>query len=171
MSRVAIDYKVIPINLINRYVWDAMKGLVDGIDPIDPEIFDPYAFQYMTIFPVHENQAINTSGRDSFILYDYLFEESPGTMWEMKCEKGIYTIISHGPNHLYTIKNYIQDLLNKHDETAKSINRHINDESIRFKFVKCSQDLFQMQEMKQTERSFAPRFATTLSLYYDYTRS
>jgi len=168
---VAIDYRVLPINLINKYVWDAMKGNVNGIDPIDPEIFDALAYSYMPIFPVHENQAINTVGRETYVLYDYLFEESPKAMWEMKCEKATYTIISHAPNHLYGFKNYLQDLLNKHDESAKSINKHINDESIRFKFIKCSQELFQMQEMKQTERSFAPRFASTLSLYYDYTRS
>lgn len=168
---VPIDYRVTPINLINKYVWDCMRGNVDGIDAIDPEIFDALSYSYMPIFPVHENQAINTTGYESFILYDYLFDESPGAMWEMKCERAMLTIISHAPMHLYGIKNYIQDLLNKHDQTARSINGHINNDSIRFKFVKCSQDLFQMQEMKQTERSFAPRFATTLSLYYDYTRS
>lgn len=168
---MAIDYRVIPINLINKYIWDAMQGNINGINQIDPSIVDAASYDYMPIFPVHENQAVNTVGRETYMLYDYLFEESPGTMWEMKCEKAILTIVSHAPNHLYGVKNYLQDLLNKHDETARSINAHINDSSIRFKFVKCSQDLFQMQEMKQTERSFAPRFASTLSLYYDYTRS
>lgn len=168
---VPIDYRVLPINLINNYIWDAMKGDVDGVSGISSEIFDTSLYYYTPIFPVHENQAINTVGKETYILYDYLFEESPGTMWEMKCEKAVLTIVSHAPNHLYGLKNYLQDLLNKHDETAKSINAHINDNSIRFKFVKCSQELFQMQEMKQTERSFAPRFAATLSLYYDYTRS
>jgi hypothetical protein len=166
-----IDYRVLPINLINNYVWDLASGNVEGVEAISSEVWDTDSYTHPPFFPVHENQGADTKGIKAFIIYDYLFEQSKGAMWEMKCEKAIYTIVSHNPGHVYAIKNFLQDNLNKIDQTAQSINKHINDDSIRFKFVKCSQDLFMMQELKQTERSFAPRFASTLTISYDYTRS
>jgi hypothetical protein len=167
---MSIDYRVLPINLINKYVWELIKGDVSGAEELPEEIWQHSEYSHVPFFPVHENQGIETGGDKPFVLYDYLFEET-GTMYEMKCERAIYTIVASNPGQLYAIKNFIQDTLNQFDSTAKSINAHINDESIRFKFVKCSQDLFVMQELKQTERSFAPRFASTLTLRYDYTRS
>ena len=167
---MAIDYRVLPINLINQYVWDLLSGDVSGIAGIDSSILDVDLYDNSPIFPIHENQG-DVGGDKVFILYDYLFEESYGTMWEMKCEKAIYTIVAPSPDKLYAIKNFLQDHLNKFDTSARGINAHINNDSIKFKFVKCSQELIVMQELKQTERSFAPRFASTLVLSYDYTRS
>ena len=167
---MSIDYRVLPINLINKYIWDLIKGDVSGTEEFPEEIWEHSDYSHTPFFPVHENQGIETGGEKPFVLYDYLFEET-STMYEMKCERAIYTIVASNPGQLYAIKNFIQDTLNKFDSTAQSINAHINDDSIRFKFVKCSQDLFVMQELKQTERSFAPRFASTLTLRYDYTRS
>jgi hypothetical protein len=164
-----IDYRVLPINLINEYVWDLISGDVAGVAGLPTSIINPDDYDNIPIFPIHENQGEDTG--KTFIIYDYLFEESYGKMWEVKCEKAIYTIIAPSPDKLYAIKNFLQDHLNKFDTSARGINSHINNDSIKFKFVKCSQDLFVMQELKQTERSFAPRFASTLVLSYDYTRS
>jgi hypothetical protein len=168
---LTIDYRVLPINLINKYLWDLINGDVSGVSALPVEVWDTSGYSYQPFFPVHENQGADTGGTNPFVLYDYLFEDMNGTMHEVKCERAIYTIVASSPAQLYAIKNFIQDTLNKLDETARSVNAHIDDESIRFKFVKCTQDLFVMQELKQTERSFAPKFASTLSLYYDYTRS
>lgn len=171
MSQLAIDYRVLPINLINNYIWDLANGDVDGVEALPVEVWDTSVYTQKPIFPVHENQGTGTDGSNPFILYDYLFEDMHGTMWELKCERAILTIVAPTPGQLYAIKNFIQDNLNKLDETARSINAHVGDDSIKFKYVKCTQDLFVMQELKQTERSFAPKFASTLGLYYDYTRS
>ena len=168
---MTIDYRVLPIQLVNTYLWDLINGTVLNTDSLPSEVWDTSDYNYVPFFPVHENQGTDTGGTNPFVIYDYLFEESEGSMYEIKCERAIYTIVASTPAQLYAIKNFIQDTLNKFDSTAQSINRHINDESIRFKYVKCSQDLFVMQELKQTERSFAPKFASTLRLYYDYTRS
>jgi hypothetical protein len=168
---LAIDYRVLPINLINTYLWDLIKGDVDGAEALPENVWDVSGYTNTPFFPIHENQGADTGGTNPFVLYDYLFEETKGTMYELKCERAIYTIVASSPSQLYAIKNFIQDTLNKFDSTAQSVNRHIQNDSIRFKFVKCSQDLFVMQELKQTERSFAPKFASTLSISYDYTRS
>jgi hypothetical protein len=168
---LTIDYRVLPINLINTYLWDLINGDVEGVPALSVDIWDPSGYTYPPFFPVHENQGADTGGTSPFVLYDYLFEETKGAMYELKCERAIYTIVTSSPAQLYAIKNFIQDTLNKFDSTAQSVNSHINNDSIRFKFVKCSQDLFIMQELKQTERSFAPKFASTLSISYDYTRS
>ena len=168
---MTIDYRVIPINLINTYLWDLVNGDVDGVEALPSNVWDTSGYTNPPFFPIHENQGADTSGIQPFVLYDYLFEDIHGTMHEVKCERAIYTIVASSPAQLYAIKNFLQDTLNKFDSTAQAINKHINNESIRFKYVKCTQDLFVMQELKQTERSFAPKFASTLSLYYDYTRS
>lgn len=169
---MAIDYRVLPIKLINDYIWDLASGNVSGVEAIPVEIWDTNQYSTAPFFPIHENQSSGlSSSPNPFVLYDYLFEDMHGTMYELKCERAIFTIVASSPEQLYAIKNYIQDNLNKLDETAKSINKHINNDSIKFKYVKCTQDLFVMQELKQTERSFAPKFASTLGLYYDYTRS
>lgn len=168
---MAIDYRVIPINLVNKYVWDLASGEVDGVAGLSDTVWDTNGYTYVPFFPVHENQGAETSGVNPFVLYDYLFEETSGSMYEVKCERAIYTIVASSPAQLYAVKNFIQDTLNKFDSTASGINKHIADNSIVFKYVKCSQDLFVMQELKQTERSFAPKFASTLVLKYEYTRS
>lgn len=168
---MAIDYRVLPINLINTYLWDLINGNVAGAEALPENVWDVSGYTNTPFFPIHENQGADTGGTNPFVLYDYLFEETKGTMYELKCERAIYTIVASSPAQLYAIKNFIQDTLNKFDSTAQSVNRHIKNDSIRFKFVKCSQDLFVMQELKQTERSFAPKFASTLSISYDYTRS
>lgn len=168
---MAIDYRVIPIKLVNTYLWDLINGDVDGVEALSSDVWDTADYVNPPFFPIHENQGADTSAVKPFVLYDYLFEETYGTMYEVKCERAIYTIIASSPAQLYAIKNFIQDTLNKFDSTAKGINRHIADDSIIFKYVKCSQDLFVMQELKQTERSFAPKFASTLMLTYEYTRS
>lgn len=171
MSRVPIDYRVIPINLVNNYIWDLAKGDVDGVEGVPPEVWDTSIYTRVPFYPIHENQGADTGGSQPFVLYDYLFEETYGTMYEMKCERAIYTIVASSPAQLYAIKNFIQDTLNKFDQTAQGINKHIASDSIYFKYVKASQDLFVMQELKQTERSFAPKFASTIVLKYEYTRS
>lgn len=168
---MAIDYRVIPINLVNNYIWSLANGDVDGVEAIPSEVWDTSVYTHAPFFPVHENQGSDTGGTKPFILYDYLFEEREGTMHLLKRERAIYTIVASSPAQLYAIKNFIQDTLNKFDETANGINRHISDDSIVFKYVKCSQELFVMQELKQTERSFSPKFASTLILTYEYTRS
>jgi hypothetical protein len=166
-----IDYRVVPINLVNNYVWDLVKGDVSGVEALPSNVWDSSSYSYVPFFPVHENQGIDTGGTQPFVLYDYLFEEREGTMFHLRKERAIYTIVASSPAQLYAIKNFIQDTLNKFDEAAQGINRHMANDSIVFKYVKCSQDLFVMQELKQTERSFAPKFASTLMLTYEYTRS
>ena len=171
MRTLAIDYRVLPINLINQYIWDLANGDVSGVEAIPTEVWDTSVYTYPPMFPVHENQGADTGGTHPFFLYDYLFDEREGTFFAIKRERAIYTIVASSPSQLYAIKNFIQDTLNKFDETAQGINNHIHNESIKFKFVKCSQDLFVMQELKQTERSFASKFASTLAITYEYTRS
>jgi hypothetical protein len=168
---LTIDYRVLPINLINTYLWDLINGDVNGAAALPSNVWDTSGYINQPFFPIHENQGADTGGTNPFVLYDYLFEETKGTMYELKCERAIYTIVASSPAQLYAIKNFIQDTLNQFDSTAQSVNAHIGNNSIRFKFVKCSQDLFVMQELKQTERSFAPKFASTLTVSYDYTRS
>lgn len=255
---MSIDYRVLPITLINKYVWELASGGVEGVNHIPLSVWDvslysdrrgrvvdienngigmPLKYIYSSdpgsmpinagdcvmieglspdifnknkgtvlesytgsitiendsidesiqatdtsgriwspyctppIFPIHENQGNIDSSDKPYILYDYLFEETPGTMYEVRKERAIYTIVASSPGQLYSIKNFIQDNLNKLDTTAQSINRHVNNDSIRFKTVRCSQELFVMQELKQTERSFSPRFASTLVITYEYTRS
>ena len=168
---MAIDYRVLPINLINNYIWDLARGEVAGVEALPVEVWDTSGYAQKPIFPIHENQGTATDGSQPFMLYDYLFADMHGTMYEINCERAILTIVAPTPGQLYAIKNFIYDNLNQLDATAQAINSHVGNDSIKFKYVKCTQDLFVMQELKQTERSFAPKFASTLGLYYDYTRS
>lgn len=167
-----IDYRVLPINLITNYIWDLAKGEVNGVEALPAEVWDTSFYTNKPIFPIHENEVnLTNTSINPFIIYDYIFDNASGSMYEIKCEKATLTVVAPTPAQLYAIKNWIHDTLNKFDSIARSINLHINNDSIRFKYISCSQELFAMQELKQTERSFTPRFASTLTLYYEYTRS
>jgi hypothetical protein len=117
-------------------------------------------------FPVSENLAASTE-TTPFIIYDFLFTPPGNTQWFVNCEKAVYTIVGELPQ-IYYLRNFIYESLKKFDVSAQEINDHIDDPSIRFKFIKCEQSDYMLDEKRID--SFKPKFVTTLVLNYDYTK-
>ena len=117
-------------------------------------------------FPVSENLAASTE-TTPFIIYDFLFTPPGNTQWFINCEKAVYTIVGELPQ-IYYLRNFIYESLKKFDISAQDINDHIQDSSIRFKFIKCEQSNYMLDEKRID--SFKPKFVTSLILTYDYTK-
>ena len=117
-------------------------------------------------FPVSENLAASTE-TTPFIIYDFLFTPPGNTQWFINCEKAVYTIVGELPQ-IYYLRNFIYESLKKFDISAQGINDHIQDSSIRFKFIKCEQSNYMLDEKRID--SFKPKFVTSLILTYDYTK-
>ena len=160
------SYAKMPISLINQYLWDLANGNVDGQDAIDSSVWDTSVYTYRPFFPVSENLAIDTE-KTPFIIYDFLFSQPNGTMWFVDKEQATYTIVGELPQ-LFYVKTFIYDALKKFDQSAQELNNHIQDPDISFKWIKCEQSNFMIDEKRID--SFKPKFVTCLTLTYEYTK-
>lgn len=155
-----------PITLINKYLWDLAKGDVAGSTKIDPTIWNTDNFSYQPFFPVTETLGADT-GNTPFVIYDFLFSSPFGTDWFINKEQAVLTIVGEMPQVWY-VKNFIYENLKKFDESAQEINNHIVDQDISFKYIKCEQSNYVLDEKRID--SFLPKFATSLILTYEYTK-
>lgn len=181
------SYAKMPISLINKYIWDLAKQETQNVKDANPqdigESNDDYAIRiapYLAalpfntdsyngiqpIFPVSENLAIDTQ-KTPFIIYDFLFSQPNGTAWFVDKEQATYTIVGELPQ-LFYVKTFIYDALKKFDQSAQELNNHIQDPDISFKWVKCDQSGFMIDEKRID--SFKPKFVTSLTLTYEYTK-
>ena len=81
--------------------------------------------------------------------------------------QAIYSIVGDVPQIFY-VKNFIFDTLKKFDKSAQAINDHANHADINFKCVHVFQNNFITDEKRID--SFKPKYITTLTLSYDYTK-
>lgn len=159
------DYTKLPIGLINKYIWDLAKGDVDGQDYSN--IWDTSVYTYQPFFPVSESTGAGTE-LTPFVIYDFLFAPPSNTQWFIDCEKAVLTIVGEMPQVFY-VRNFIFEALKKFDISAQAINDHIQDSEIKFKYIKCEQSNYMLDEKRVD--SFKPKFVTSLLLTYDYTKS
>lgn len=160
------DFTVLPIVLINNYLWDLASGSVSGIPRISSAVWNVSTYQYKPFYPVNENLAPESSTMP-YVLYDYLYDEPDDTFWPVHKERAIYSIVGDIPQIFY-VKNFIFDTLKKFDKSAQEINNHIRHSDINFKCVHVYQNNF-ISDEKRID-SFKPKYITTLTLSYDYTK-
>lgn len=163
---MTVDYTKIPVVLINNYLWDLASGSVSGINRVSSAVWNIDQYTYRPFYPVHENNAPE-SDKMPYILYDYIFETPDETFWPIHKEQAIYSIVGDIPSILY-VKNFIYENLKKFDKSAQQINNHIKDSSINFKCVHVYQNNFISEERRL--ESFKPKYITTLTISYDYTK-
>ena len=160
------DYTKLPIVLINNYLWDLASGSVSGYATISSAVWNIQSYQYRPFYPVNENLAPESSTMP-YVLYDYLYDEPDDSFWPMHKEKAIYSIVGDVPQIFY-VKNFIFDTLKKYDKSAQEVNDYINDPTINFKCIHVHQSNFITDEKRID--SFKPKYITTLTLTYDYTK-
>lgn len=160
------DYTKLPIVLINNYIWELASGSVSGIAAVSSAVWNTASFSYRPFYPVSENLAPQSTTMP-YVLYDYMVEAPKDSFWPMHCERAIYSIVGDVPQIFY-VKNFIFDNLKKFDKSAQEINNHIRDTSINFKYINVSQDNFVSDEKRID--SFKPKYITTLTLKYEYTK-
>lgn len=160
------DYTTLPIVLINNYLWDLASGSVAGTPIISSAVWNVSTYQYKPFYPVNENLAPESSTMP-YVLYDYLYEEPDDTFWPIHKERAIYSIVGDVPQIFY-VKNFIFDTLKKFDKSAQEINAHSRSSLINFKCVHVFQNNF-ISDEKRID-SFKPKYITTLTLTYDYTK-
>lgn len=160
------DFTVLPIVLINNYIWDLASGSVSGIPAVSSAVWNVSSFQYRPFYPVNENLAPESSTMP-YVLYDYLYDEPDDTFWPVHKERAIYSIVGDIPQIFY-VKNFIFDTLKKYDKSAQEVNDHINHSDINFKCIHVYQNNF-ISDEKRID-SFKPKYITTLTLSYDYTK-
>jgi len=160
------DYTTLPIVLINNYLWDLASGSVSGTPIISSAVWNVSTYQYKPFYPVNENLAPESSTMP-YVLYDYLYEEPDDTFWPIHKERAIYSIVGDVPQIFY-VKNFIFDTLKKFDKSAQEINNHSGNSLINFKCVHVFQNNF-ISDEKRID-SFKPKYITTLTLTYDYTK-
>jgi hypothetical protein len=163
---LATDYTKIPIVLINNYLWDLASGSVSGIARVSSAVWNVTSYTYKPFYPVHENMAPE-SDKIPYILYDYVFEEPDETFWPIHKEQAMYSIVGDLPQIFY-LKNFIYENLKKFDKSADEVNNHIRDSDINFKCIHVYQNNF-ISEEKRVD-SFKPKYITSLTLSYDYTK-
>lgn len=160
------DYTKIPIVLINNYLWDLASGSVSGVPMVSSVVWNVNTYQYTPFYPVNENLAPESSTMP-YVLYDYMIDAPKDTFWPLHQEKAIYSIVGDIPQIFY-VKNFIYDNLKKFDKSAQEINNHIHDSDVLFKCIHVKQDNFIIDEKRID--SFKPKYITTLTLSYDYTK-
>ena len=160
------DYTKLPIVLINNYMWALASGSVSGIAKVPSAVWNVDSYSYRPFYPVHENNAPE-SATMPYVLYDYLFDKPSDSFWPMNKEQAIYSIVGDIPQIFY-VKNFIFDTLKKYDKSAQELNDYIKDSDIKFKCIHVSQNNF-ISEEKRID-SLKPKYITTLTLSYDYTK-
>lgn len=182
-----MTYGKLPISLINKYIWDLAKAETQNVKDAHPQNMGESNEAYATriapylaalpfntdayngiqpIFPVSENLALDTQ-TTPFIIYDFLFSPPNGTMWFLEKEQATYTIVGDMPNLFYA-KQFIYEALKKFDTSAQEMNNYLNDSDIKFKYIKCDQSSFMIDEKRID--SFKPKYVTSLTLTYEYTK-
>ena len=158
--------------LINNYLWDRSRGLVDGQPSAsaiwDTSIYTASAMSFMPFYPVSENLAVDSS-KLPYILYDYMFVPKAGTFWPLQKEEADYIIVGDIPDIFY-LKNYIVDALERFDESARYVNDHLalQNYETKFKYITVDQENFIADEKRID--SFKPKFITCLKICYEYTK-
>lgn len=163
---MSTDYTKIPITLINQYLWALASGSVSGVTKVSSAVWNVDQYTYRPFYPVHENLAPEQD-KIPYVLYDYIFEQPDNTFWPIHKEQAIYSIVGDIPNILY-VKNFIYDNLKKFDKSAQEVNDYLRDTSIDFKCIHVYQNNFISEERRAD--SFKPKYITTLTLSYDYTK-
>lgn len=166
------NYKELAIMHINNYLWDLARGqVVDNPSASaiwDTSIYSASAISFIPFYPVSENLAVDSS-KLPYILYDYIVLPKLNTFWPMQREEAEYIIVGDIPQ-IYYIKNWMVDALEKYDDSADGVNNHLLSASptIKFKCISVSQGNY-IAEEKRID-SFLPKFITTLTLNYEYTK-
>ena len=65
-------------------------------------------------------------------------------------------------------KNFVFDNLKTFDKSAQDINNQIKDPMVKFKYINVTQDNFITDEKRID--SFKPKYITTLTIKYEYTK-
>lgn len=167
------DPRELAVVHLNNYLWDLANGLVAGQPAVasavwDTSIYTSASLSFKPFYPVSENLAVDSS-KMPYILYDYMFLPKAGTFWPIQKEEADYIIVGDLPQIFY-IKNYINDVFEKFDESAREINNHLASSSanIHFKYITVDQDSYIADEKRID--SFKPKFITCLKLIYEYTK-
>lgn len=163
---MTIDYTKIPVVLINNYLWGLASGSVSGVDRVSSAVWNVSQYTYKPFYPVHENNAPE-SDKIPYVLYDYVFDKPNDSFWPIHKEQAIYSIVGDIPSIFY-VKNFIYESLKKFDKSAQEINDYIRDSEINFKCVHVYQDNY-ISEEKRSD-SVKPKYITTLTISYDYTK-
>lgn len=160
------DYTILPIVLINNYIWALASGSISGTPALTSDVWNTSAHTYKPFYPITENLAPDSSVMP-YILYDYVFRDKGGsTFYPIYREEATYTIIGDVPQIFY-VKNFILDSLASFDNAARDINKY-SKSNINFKWINCYQDSFVLDE-KRIE-SYKPKYITTLKISYEYTK-
>jgi hypothetical protein len=160
------DYTKLPIVLINNYLWGLASGSVSGQPAVSSAVWNTSIYAYKPFYPINENLAPESTTMP-YVLYDFMFRPPDGTLWPINKERAIYSIVGDIPQIFY-VKNFIFDALRKFDKSASDVNDYINDSDIRFKSIHVYQDNFVLDEKRID--SYKPKYITTLTLSYDYTK-
>ena len=167
------DPRELAVVHINNYSWDLATGNVAGQPAVasavwDTSIYTSASLNFKPFYPVSENLAVDSS-KMPYILYDYIFMRKAGTFWPIQKEEVDYIIVGDLPQIFY-IKNYIVDALERFDESAQDVNRHLLSASptIKFKYITVDQDSYIADEKRID--SFKPKFITCLKICYEYTK-
>jgi hypothetical protein len=160
------DYTKLPIVLINNYLWSLASGSVSGQSAVPSAVWNTSTYAYRPFYPVNENLAPESTNMP-YVLYDFMFRPPDATFWPINKERAIYSIVGDIPQIFY-VKNFIFDTLKKFDKSATDVNNHINDSDIRFKSIHVYQDNFVLDEKRID--SYKPKYITTLTLSYEYTK-
>lgn len=163
------DYESQVAYVLNRYVWDKAKGLVDG-EGIKAEVWDVSSYSYRPIFPISTMSSVDMSNLP-VVLYDIKIMDSPrDTFWPMYHECVTYTIVGSSQNipQLFSLRNYFYELFKKFDESASDINSYIRSD-IHLKTMRTYQrgNVYQFQQPTSKEH----HNAVVLEVYTDYTKS
>jgi hypothetical protein len=122
------DYRVTGIHQINKWLWFKLKDFVwDGTNKAFNAYKDSGNAAGVGLIPIIPRQQIPefTGLSDApFIVYNYVISPR-STEFFLKREQGVYTIYDTNPGRSRAIQNYMVDLLEKWDWTAKQINDYI----------------------------------------------
>ena len=160
------DYTKLPIVLINNYIWQLASGSVSGVAKVSSAVWNVNSYSYIPFYPVNENLAPE-SATMPYILYDYMVDAPKDSFWPLHCERAIYSIVGDIPQIFY-VKNFVFDNLKMFDKSAQDINNQIKDPMVKFKYINVTQDNFITDEKRID--SFKPKYITTLTLKYEYTK-
>jgi hypothetical protein len=170
-----MDYTAMPVRKICDYLWDLAEGNVAGSTRLPTEVWKIGTDNIRTkiIAPISEKNIPNDlGGKTPFILYDFLYTGVDPTCFPLIKEEATLTIVGE-LLEVYPLKNFIYDALSKFDISAFEINNHIRDTGINFKYIKARQEQYSLDEKKTviTDSGEGTRYATTLYITYEYSRS
>ena len=163
-----MDYTKLPIILIGNYIWDRARGVISGASKLPTSVWDVDQYTITPpIFAINDSNAI--TDKTPYILYDYVYTGVDAKTFPLIREEATLSIVAPW-NELYPIKNYIYDVLSQFDVSAQAVNKHLNDNEIKFKYIKVRQDNYSLNEKAPVSLE-SGLYISTLYLTYEYTRT